>query len=68
MKKTNQNFKVLSRKETANVKGGGWLSNLFSYWYNRYQEDKAEEEAALAMEVMASAEEGYECPPPEPID
>jgi len=56
MKKANQ-FKVLSREEANQVKGGGWLSSMLKSWYDKYQADKAEREAA-EMELAA-------CPPPD---
>ncbi len=57
---TKPSFKVLSKKEAQQVKGGGWLSNLFAYWKNEYEERKAAEAAA----AMSAAP----CPPPDPED
>lgn len=63
MKRANQ-FKVLSRKEADQVKGGGWLSSMLSAWYDRYQADKAAREAAEALASMEPAA----CPPPDTDD
>lgn len=58
MKRKNSNFKILTKKETSHVKGGGWISNMLSAWYNKYQADRSFGSASL----MAADD----CPPPEP--
>lgn len=55
MKKTEQNFKVLTREEARQVKGGGWLSQLFAFLNDRFPNWNG-----------PSGMGG--CPPPEPDD
>lgn len=63
MKKGKKNFKVLTKKETQNVKGGSWFSSWggwngngngwgwLSNWFNNYNNNN---------------NGGGGCPPPEP--
>lgn len=37
MKKGNKNFKVLTKDEASQIKGGSWLSSFFSSVYSYFQ-------------------------------
>lgn len=55
----NSNFKILTKKEVKQVKGGGWFSKLFISTYNRYNGGRREE-------ANMQSNGNNNCPPPEP--
>lgn len=53
MKKGKQNFKILTKAEASEVKGGSWFSSLFSSIGN-------------TLSQIGAGNGGGGCPPPEP--
>ena len=59
MKKGKQNFKILTKKEANQVKGGSWMTWLSS-WYNNQQGNMGNGNG------FGNGNGGGGCPPPEP--